>query len=172
MSSTPKREMVLTTFRVLAEKICTRDPVVTANRSCGAVRECEGGGGGIENVRDGRRVLRRVQAKLRGERVPVLLLGRDCRGALGQLHGLQQLYFGGHGGELRAQCMRSVRVQLCSAQAANLDNFSNILVERRASRGRCGAFSAPTNSTGEPLYLTTSSGLTWSLSLIKLFAQM
>lgn len=48
MSSTPNREMVLTTFRVLEEKICTRDPVVTANRSCGAVSEFEGGGGGIE----------------------------------------------------------------------------------------------------------------------------
>lgn len=48
MSSTPKREMFLTTFRVLEEKICTRDPVVTANRSCDADSRFEGGGGGIE----------------------------------------------------------------------------------------------------------------------------
>jgi len=48
----------------------------------------------------GRRMLRRVEAELRGERVPVLLLRGDGGRALGQLRGLQQLYFGGHGGVL------------------------------------------------------------------------
>ena len=33
MSSTPNREIFLTTLRVLDEKICTREPVVTAKRS-------------------------------------------------------------------------------------------------------------------------------------------
>src|SRR4051812_12124796 len=46
MSSTPKRDIVLTTFRVLEEKICTRDPVVTAKRSCEADKRVEDGKGG------------------------------------------------------------------------------------------------------------------------------
>jgi hypothetical protein len=48
ISSTPNREIVFTTFRVLEEKICTRDPVVTANRSCDADWRFEAGGGGME----------------------------------------------------------------------------------------------------------------------------
>jgi hypothetical protein len=48
MSSTPNREIVFTTFRVLEEKICTRDPVVTAKRSCAADCKFDSGGGAIE----------------------------------------------------------------------------------------------------------------------------
>jgi hypothetical protein len=48
MSSTPNREIVFTTFRVLEEKICTRDPVVTANKSCDTDWRFESGGGGME----------------------------------------------------------------------------------------------------------------------------
>lgn len=48
VSSTLNREMVLTTLRVLEEKIWTRDPVVTAKRSCDADRRFEGAGGGME----------------------------------------------------------------------------------------------------------------------------
>lgn len=48
MSSTPNLEMFLTSFRVFEEKIWTRDPVVTAKRSCAGPRRFEAGRGGIE----------------------------------------------------------------------------------------------------------------------------
>ena len=48
MSSTANLDIVFTGLRVLEENICTRDPVVTANKSCADTVRFEGGGGGNE----------------------------------------------------------------------------------------------------------------------------
>lgn len=48
MSSTPNRFIVLMAFRVLELKICMREPVVTANKSCAETVSLAGGGGGNE----------------------------------------------------------------------------------------------------------------------------